>query len=71
MNISKDDQSKMKMLDADIVAEQIFKAVEKDKFSDLVGSDAKFLDLIYRINLGRAVRFMAKKNESFVKLFVS
>ncbi len=61
MNISKAEQSKMKMLNADKAAEQIIKAVEKDKFSALVGSDAKFLDLIYRINPGWAVRFIAKK----------
>ena len=57
----------MKALPADQAAKIIINAVEKNKFRVLVGKDASFLDLFYRINPEKAVNFIVKKMSSMMK----
>jgi short-subunit dehydrogenase len=66
MNATADAQN-VKMLDPRKGAELIIKAIEKNKFRALLGTDAKFLDFMYRMNPGRAVRFIVKKMGHLLK----
>ncbi len=50
-----------KILQPDAAATQILDGMERNAFRVLVGSDAKFLDLIYRLNPRRAAGFIAKQ----------
>lgn len=50
-----------KILQPDDAARQILDGMERNAFRVLVGSDAKFLDLIYRLNPRRAAGFIAKQ----------
>ncbi|MCZ2127405.1 MAG: SDR family NAD(P)-dependent oxidoreductase [Anaerolineales bacterium] len=61
-NVSADveNQSAMSM-PADKAAEVIVNAMENNRYSALVGSDAKFLDFIYRLNPKGAVKFISDK----------
>ena len=51
-------------LPADKAAEIMIKAIEKNKFRVMVGKDARFLDIIYRMNPKRAVHFIVKQMSS-------
>ncbi len=62
-----DDAAASRALPADKAAEMMIRAIEKNKFRVLVGSDARFLDFIYRLNPGRAVRFIVKQMGKLVK----
>ena len=48
----------IKQLPADKAAEIIVDAIEQDRYSVLVGSDAKFMDFIYRLNPKGAAGFI-------------
>lgn len=49
------------MLEASKAAEIMIKGIEKNKFRVLVGSDARMMDILYRLNPARAVRFIVKQ----------
>lgn len=51
----------MKAMPAPQAALEIIDGIEKNKFRVLVGKDAKFLDLFYRINAKKAIHFIVKK----------
>jgi NAD(P)-dependent dehydrogenase (short-subunit alcohol dehydrogenase family) len=53
-------------LAADKAAEIIIGAIEKSKFRVMVGSDARFLDILYRLNPRRAVNYIVKKMSNMV-----
>ena len=50
-----------KMLEASVAAKQIIEGMEKNRFKLFLGSDSKFLRLIYRINSKWAINFIKKK----------
>ena len=54
-------QGTYKMLTAEKAAELIIAGMEKDKYRLLVGSDAKFMDLYYRLAPKKAAALIAKK----------
>lgn len=56
-----DESSGMRALPAEEAAEIIVEAVEKDKYSVLVGQDAKMMDFMYRLNPKRAAAFIKKQ----------
>jgi short-subunit dehydrogenase len=51
----------MKTLSAAKAAEIIIDGMEKDRYRVLVGKDAAFMDMIYRLNPKRAAGFISKK----------
>lgn len=53
--------SQMKILEPDEAARQIIKAVEKNKFKLFLGSDSKFLRILYKINSKMAINYINKK----------
>ena len=53
--------SSMKILSASRAAQIIIEGMEKDSYRILVGKDASFMDLIYRLNPKRAANFINKK----------
>ena len=57
----KANNSKLKPLPADKAAEIIIEAMEKNKFRVTVGSDATFLDFLYRFSPKYATDFIQKK----------
>lgn len=57
---SKEQQSAMAM-PADQAAAIIIRGIEKNKFRVLVGKDARFLDIFYRLAPRRAVNFIVKQ----------
>ncbi len=60
-------KSGMKTLPASEAAKQILDAMEKNKFRALIGSDAKFMDFIYRLSPKFATGFIAKKMAGLLK----
>lgn len=54
-------ESKMKPLPAPKAAKIIIDAMEKSKFQVYVGSDAKFMNLLYKVNPKKAIAFIKKK----------
>ncbi|MDI1477688.1 SDR family oxidoreductase [Polyangium sp. y55x31] len=57
----KSGQPTPKMLSADKAARIILEAIEQDRYRVLVGSDAMFMDAIYRLDPQRAARFIYKQ----------
>lgn len=55
------EEANFKMLEADVGAAQIIDAMEKNKFKLFLGSDAKFLRFLYKINSKWAISFINKK----------
>ena len=53
--------SKIKMLEADVAASQIITAMEKNKFKLFLGTDAKFLKFLYKINSKYAISYINKQ----------
>ncbi len=53
--------SNFKMLEPSVAAAQIIKGIEKNKFKLFLGSDSKFLRLLYKINSKAAIRYINKK----------
>ncbi len=68
IDISPEDQkaSMTRTLAADKAAEIIVDAVEQDRYSVLVGSDARFMDFIYRLNPKGAAEFIYKQMKSLL-----
>lgn len=60
-------KSNMKPLAAHIAASKIIDAIEKNKYRACVGSDAKFMDFIYRLSPKFATGFIAKKMAGLLK----
>lgn len=56
-----DGESGMKMTTAKSAAEQIIKAMEKDKFQLFVGNDSKMMNIIYKLNPKSATKMIKKK----------
>jgi len=61
-----DAESSFKPLPADKAAQIIVDAIEQDRYSVFVGSDAKFMDFIYRLNPKRAARYIYKQMKSLL-----
>ena len=61
-----DEKSSVKMLAPDKAAEIIVDAIEQDRYSVLVGSDAKFMDFISRLNPKAAAGFIYKQMKSLL-----
>jgi len=57
---STEGNSKIKMLPASEAARQIIEGIEKNKFKLYVGSDSKFMHLLYVLNAKRAIKFINK-----------
>ena len=53
--------SPMKLLEANDAASQIIDGIEKNKFKLFLGTDAKFLRLLYKINSKMAISYINKK----------
>jgi len=60
MDMGKED-SNFKLLEPSIAAKKIIEGIEKNKFKLFLGSDAKFLKLLYKINSKAAISFINKK----------
>jgi NADP-dependent 3-hydroxy acid dehydrogenase YdfG len=58
--------SSIKQLAPDKAAEIIVEAMEQDRYSVLVGSDARFMDFIYRLNPKGAAGFIYKQMKSLL-----
>lgn len=61
-----DRASSIKPLAADKAAQIIVDAIEKDRYSVLVGQDATFMDFIYRLNPKAAAGFIYKQMKSLL-----
>lgn len=59
--------SKHKTTTAADAAKQILDGMEANAFRVLVGSDAKFMDVIYRLNPQRAVAFITKQMQDLLR----
>ena len=59
--------SSIKMLSAQKAAEQIIEGMESDAYRVLVGSDAKFMDKLYRLSPKFAAELIFKKMRSLLK----
>lgn len=59
-------KSEFKMLSSEKAAEIIVNGVERDAYRILVGSDAKFMDFLYRLNPKFAAEFIYKKMKSLL-----
>jgi short-subunit dehydrogenase len=60
-------EQKHKALAADRAASQILDGMERNQFRVLVGSDAKLLDVLYRLSPRRAAAFIAKQMRDLLK----
>lgn len=60
VEMSKED-SNFKMLEASDAAAQIIEGIEKNKFKLFLGSDSKFLRILYKINSKAAISYINKK----------
>lgn len=68
ININLEDQksSSIKQLAPEKAAQIIVEAMEQDRYSVLVGSDARFMDFIYRLNPKGAAGFIYKQMKSLL-----
>ncbi|MBL8995093.1 MAG: SDR family NAD(P)-dependent oxidoreductase [Spirochaetia bacterium] len=69
INIKPEDMEKQKAyktLSPVKAAEMIVEGMEKNRYRILVGSDAAFMDFIYRLNPRRAAEFIAKQMKSLL-----
>ena len=53
--------SAIKMLEPSVAAQKIIEAMRKNKFKLFLGSDAKFLKFLYKLNSKSAIHFINKK----------
>lgn len=60
------DSSKFNPMPASDAAREIISGIEKDKVRIMVGKDAKFLNLLYRISPGYATRFISRQMKSLL-----
>jgi short-subunit dehydrogenase len=65
--VSDAEQSKFKMLPADKAAAIILQAMERNAYRVLVGSDAKFMDFLYRLHPKFAAEFIYKQMKTLLK----
>ena len=63
---TENDAGGMKALPASVAAKIILDGIEKDKYRILVGSDAKMMDLLYRISPKRAAEFIAAQMQNLI-----
>ena len=61
------DTGKMKTTSPVIAAETILDAVERNRFRVLVGSDARFMDFLFRLNPKSATEFIFRQMKSLLK----
>ena len=61
------EESNFKMLEANVAAYQIIDGIEKNKFKLFLGSDAKFLRFLYKINSKWAISYINKKMGNSIK----
>lgn len=66
IEVPPDRESSIKPLPADKAAHIIVDAIEQDRYSVLVGSDARFMDFIYRLNPKGAAGFIYKQMKSLL-----
>ncbi|MBC7878654.1 MAG: SDR family oxidoreductase [Anaerolineales bacterium] len=66
INVDASQQRSFKTLPPAKAAEIIIEAMEKNRYRVLVGSDAKFMDFIYRLNPQRAARFIYDQMKSLL-----
>jgi short-subunit dehydrogenase len=67
INVSPDMQKRAaKTLSPSAAAEIIIKGIERNQYRVLVGSDAKFMDFIYRLNPKRAAEFIFKQMQALL-----
>jgi short-subunit dehydrogenase len=66
MDASSDEAQSFKALSPITAAQVVVRGIEKDAFRILVGSDAKFMDFIYRLNPKYATRYISKKMKSLL-----
>jgi NADP-dependent 3-hydroxy acid dehydrogenase YdfG len=68
INVSAEDRksSSFKQLAPERAAEIIVTAIEQDRYSVLVGSDARFMDFLYRLNPKGAAGFIYKQMKSLL-----
>lgn len=59
--------SKMKALPAPDAANQIIDGMERDKFQVYVGSDAKMMNIMYKLNPKKAIGFINKMMAGMIK----
>ena len=60
------EQRSMKVLPPDKAAEIIVEGIEQDQYRVLVGSDARFMDFIYRLSPERAAKFIYRQMKSLL-----
>ena len=60
------DVTTSRTLSADKAARKILDGMEKDAFRVLVGSDARLMDLLYRLSPRRAAGFIAKQMKALL-----
>lgn len=61
------EESNFKMLEADAAAYQIIDGIEKNKFKLFLGTDSKFLRILYKINSKWAISYINKKMGNSLK----
>ena len=61
------DTGKMKTTSPLVAAETILDGVERNKFRVLVGSDARFMDFLFRLNPKSATEFIFRQMKSLLK----
>ena len=57
----KQKQTSYKMLEAADAAKQVIRGIEKNKFKLFLGSDAKFMKFMYKLNSKKAIDLITKK----------
>jgi short-subunit dehydrogenase len=65
--VEKQDMGKMKMTEPDKAAEMIINGIEKNAYHVFAGSDAKFMDLLVRLNPKGAAKFIYNQMKSLLK----
>jgi short-subunit dehydrogenase len=60
------DAARHRILSADKAARDILDGVERDRYRVLLGNDAKFLDLLYRLSPQRAAAFISKQMKALL-----
>jgi short-subunit dehydrogenase len=60
------EQAALKPLPASVAARIIVDGIEKDKYRILVGTDAKMMDLLYRISPKRAAELIAAQMKNLM-----
>ena len=67
LGASKEDTSSYNMLEPDVAASEIINGIKKNKFKLFLGSDSKFLKMLYKINSKWAIDFINKKMSGYKK----